>query len=365
MRYEMKMPDLATTDSEIRIVRWRIEPGQTIERGQPLMEVETDKASMEVESVVTGQLSEVRAEVNDAVSVGQVIAVLEVEGVAEMTTAETVAPTTAAAAVATPVSDAPSSKAPTADVRPRGMFARNRAAAGTPSSATATALAPAKQDAMKLSRAQRVAAKRLLESKQSIPHFYLQTSVNVARMAAYRQARAEKKLAWDAFYVLAVARALAKFDRFRCRLEGERLVPIVSNAVGVAADIDDDLIVVPIASPTTKTVEKISDEIRSAVAKLRAGDPELRRVSPALMTISNLGSRNIENFIPIINPPEPAILGIGRVQPMPVGRDDGSLVFEPRCQISLCVDHRMAGGLYAAKFLEAIVQELESFVAPQ
>lgn len=363
MRYEMKMPDLATTDSEIRIVRWMIEPGKTIERGQPLLEVETDKASMEVESVVTGQLAEVRADVNDAVSVGQVIAVLEVEGAADTTTAEPVAPTTAAAAVTTP---ATTTKAPAAaDVRPRGMFARNRAAAGTQVSLPAATSAPAAQAAIELSRAQRVAAKRLLESKQSIPHFYLQTSVNVARMAAYRQARAEKKLAWDAFYVMAVARALAKFDRFRCRLEGERLVPITSDAVGVAADIDDDLIVVPIASPMTKTVEQISDEIRAAVTKLRAGDPELRRVSPALMTISNLGSRNVENFIPIINPPEPAILGIGRVQPMPIGRDDGSLVVEPRCQLTLCVDHRVASGLYAAQFLEAIVQELESFVAPE
>ena len=80
MRFEMKMPDLATTDSEIRIARWLIETGQKIERGQPIVEVETDKATMEVESVVSGVLAEVRAAANEAVAVGQVIAVLEVEG---------------------------------------------------------------------------------------------------------------------------------------------------------------------------------------------------------------------------------------------------------------------------------------------
>ena len=80
MRFEMKMPDLATTDSEIRIARWLVETGQKVERGQPIVEVETDKATMEVESVASGVLAEVRAAANDAVSVGQVIAVLEVEG---------------------------------------------------------------------------------------------------------------------------------------------------------------------------------------------------------------------------------------------------------------------------------------------
>ena len=80
MRFEMKMPDLATTDSEIRIVRWIVGLGQKVERGQPLVEVETDKATMEVESAVSGVLQEVRSPAGEAVSVGQVIAVLEVEG---------------------------------------------------------------------------------------------------------------------------------------------------------------------------------------------------------------------------------------------------------------------------------------------
>ncbi|MGA2253675.1 MAG: thiamine pyrophosphate-dependent enzyme [Thermoguttaceae bacterium] len=80
MRFEMKMPDLATTESDVRIVRWLIQPGEKVERGQPLVEVETDKATMEVESVVSGVLMEVQAQVDDDVSVGQVIGVLEVEG---------------------------------------------------------------------------------------------------------------------------------------------------------------------------------------------------------------------------------------------------------------------------------------------
>ena len=334
MRFEMKKPDLATTDSEIRIARWLVETGQKVERGQPVVEVETDKATMEVESVATGVLAEVRAVANEAVSVGQVIAVVEVAG----------PPTTG------------------------GMFSRNRAAAASCGAAVPAAQAgatPAPQFAVPpvagiaLSVAERTAGRRLQESKQTIPHFYLQTSVNAAAMIARREAVEPAKLAWDAFFVLAVAKAVAKFDRFRCRLEGERLTPAETDAIGVAVDVEGELYVIPIAAATTKTVERISDEIRQGVERLR-NDPESRRTLPALLTVTNLGVCNVEGFIPIINPPEPAILGVGRVAPTPAVQADGRIGVEQRCTLTLSVDHRISSGRYAGEFLGAIVKELES-----
>jgi pyruvate dehydrogenase E2 component (dihydrolipoamide acetyltransferase) len=364
MRFEMKMPDLATTDSEIRIARWLIETGQKIERGQPLVEVETDKATMEVESVVSGVLAEVQAAANDAVSVGQVIAVLEVEGSA---------PAAASAGAGQSPTEEPSpTQSPTAAKRSAavagaagGMFARNRAAAAAPcgagvSPASAAGTAAPQMPGVPLSLAQRKAAKRLQESKQTIPHFYLQTSVNAAAMIARRKAAEPAKLAWDAFFVLAVAKTIAKFDRFRCRLEGERLTPAETDAIGVAVDVQGELYVVPIASPATKTVEQISREIRQNVDRLRAGDAEAKRIRPAILTITNLGVCNVEGFIPIINPPEPAILGIGRVAPTPIARDEGWVGIEHRCTLTLCVDHRVTSGKYAAEFLGAIVKEVEA-----
>jgi pyruvate dehydrogenase E2 component (dihydrolipoamide acetyltransferase) len=358
MRFEMKMPDLATTDSEIHIARWLVEPGQKVERGQPIVEVETDKATMEVESVASGVLAEVRAAASEAVSVGQVIAIMEV---AEPATAAT----GAAAADGVPLlhrsSAEPEPTPSTAceqavahtdgkPVRPAGgMFAQNRAAAAAPQGAKI----------IPLSVAERTAGKRLQESKQTIPHFYLQTSVNAAAMIARREAAKPVKLAWDAFFVSAVGKTLARFDRFRCRLDGERLAPIESDAIGVAVDIDGELYVVPIAGPTTKTVERISEEIRQGVERLRS-DPETRRTHPALMTVTNLGGCNVESFIPIISPPEPAIVGVGRVMPTPVVRADGQIGVEQRCTITLCVDHRISSGKYAGEFLGAIVKELES-----
>lgn len=215
------------------------------------------------------------------------------------------------------------------------MFARNRAVAASPAAAKA---------AIPLSVAQRVAAKRLQESKQTIPHFYLQTSVNASAMVARRKAAEPAKIAWDAFFVLAAANAIAKFDRFRCRLDGERLAPLETDAIGVAVDHENELYVIPVAAPLTKTVEQLSVEIRQRVERLRRGDPESRKIAPGLLTVTNLGVCGVEAFIPIINPPEAAILGVGKVAPTPVARDDGSIGVEPRCTLTLSVDHRIASG---------------------
>jgi pyruvate dehydrogenase E2 component (dihydrolipoamide acetyltransferase) len=351
MRFEMKMPDLATTDSEIRIVRWLVEPGQEVQRGQPLVEVETDKATMEVESVAGGVLGEVRSRAGDAVSVGDVIAVLEVEGGAPAAAAIAPAPV---AKAAPPGAIPPAAPLPDrAAGGPRGMFARNRAAAAGAPAASADSGIP-------LSLAQRVAARRLQESKQTIPHFYLQTTANVAGVVARRKAAVALPPAWDAFFVLSAARALARFDRFQCRLEGDRLVRAGTEDVGVAVDEAGELYVIPVAAPAAKTLEQVSEEIRRGVERIRAGNPEARRFRRALLTVSNLGVLNVESFIPIINPPEAAILGVGRARPTPVAQADGRIGVETRCTLTLSVDHRVASGRYAGEFLAAIVKELES-----
>jgi pyruvate dehydrogenase E2 component (dihydrolipoamide acetyltransferase) len=360
MRFEMKMPDLATTDSAIRVVRWLIEPGQKVERGRPLLEVETDKAAMDVESVASGVLAEVLAKADDEVSVGQVIAVLEVED----SVAGTLRVPSAAESSPAP---APQSAPPAAPARitgaPTGMFARNRAAAkGTvPFSPGENRDSPQATPGIPLSVAQRVAAKRLQESKQTIPHFYLQTSVNATAVVARRKAAEPVKLAWDAFIVLAVAKAIGQFDRFRCWFDGDRLVASDSDSIGVATDHEGELFVIPITGAAAKTVEQISAEIRHNVERLRGGDPEMRKIRPAMMTITNLGVCNVESFIPIISPPEAAILGVGKVKPAPVVLPDGRIGVEPRSTLTLCVDHRIVSGRYAGDFLGAIVKELESF----
>ncbi len=331
MEIEFKMPDLATTDSEIKVIRWLVETGQPVKRGQVLLEVETDKATMEVESIATGWLKAICARPGDALSAGQLLAVIGDE-----------APSAAA-----PVTPAPATPKPAG-----GMFARNRAAATTP----ATKLA---RQPIPLSAAQQTAARRLQQSKQTIPHFYLQTSANAEPMLKRRNAEPARNVAWDAFFMHAAGKALKKFERLCCRFETDRLVPAEIDAVGVAVDFEGELFVATITDPAAKTPEQISDELRSLVARVRAGDAEARRLRPANLTITNLGGTGVETFAAIVNPPEVAILAFGRAAPVAVVRE-GAVVAQTRLTLTLSADHRVVNGKYAAGFLDAVVQELES-----
>ena len=341
----IKMPDLATTGSAVRILRWLVKPSEAVTRGQPLLEVETDKAAMEVESIVTGTLVSTHFAEGDEVSAGAVMAVVNAASPAAPSPGRVPAPAQAAA---------PVSASPKPANAPTGMFARNRAkaAAQTPPAAAGTPRPT-------LSPAQQVAARRLQQSKQTIPHFYLQLGANAGSMLAQRQAALPEKPVWDAFFVRAVAVALQQYDRFCYRFEDGALVPQNSDSIGVAVDIADDLRVIYIAGAATRTVAQISAEIRAAAEKLRRGEPLPQAAqSGGAVTITNLGGTGVETFSAIINPPEAAILAIGAIAPqlVPV---DGQAVVQHRVQLTLSADHRVVNGKYAAGFLAAIVREIE------
>lgn len=353
MKYEMKMPDLATTGLVIRITRWVKQPGEAVKRGEFLLEVETDKSAMEVESTVTGKLLEVRMAADAEVAGGDVIGVFEVEDAAPVAAAQ---PAAAPAPKAEPVPPPPAAPAaPRAPAAASGMFARNRAAVAAP----AAPVAPAAAGETILSPAQRTAARRLQESKQTVPHFYLQASVDATSLVARRAAAGDPKPVWDAFFVQAAARVLPQFERLMRRFEEGRLVPQPSANIGVAVDVGGDLFIASVDSPATQSLAGISQQIRQTVDGLRAGKPEFMRLTPGVFTISNLGSTGIDSFTAIINPPEAAILAIGAIKPVAICVD-GHLAVQSRVILTLSVDHRVVNGKYAADFLAALVREIES-----
>lgn len=345
MNVDITMPDLSTSGSTIRVSQWLIKPGQQIKQGQPMLEVETDKATMEVEAFLNGTLVEIVVPDDSEVEVGQVIAVMAVEG-GSAEAATQAAAETPAVPQAAPETAAPAAQAP----RPGGMFSRNRQKTAEPAPAAASA-------SPSLSTIQRVVGQRMQSSKQTAPHFYLQTSANAAGILRRRSAAAEQKLAVDAFFVCAAAKALAKFDRLMFSFQENQLVQ-APDAIGVAVDLEGDLFVVPIAQPATKTVEQISAEIRVWAGRLQAGEAEARRVHPTAFTISNLGATGVESFTAIINPPEAAILAVGKIAAVPVA-DEGQVVIQERVNLVLSIDHRVVNGRYAADFLQALVKELE------
>jgi len=318
---QLKMPDFSTTESEVKVVAWMVEVGQTVERGQALLEIETDKADMEVESAASGRVIRLCVQPGDAVETGQVIAVVE-------TTRD--------------------GETPPKPAQRKSLFARNKEK--TQDSITAVQAKP-------LSISQLVVGERMQKSKQSIPHFYLQTSANAEPIIAAREAASES-IAWDAFFVLAAAKALLRYDRMCYRIEGKQLVRQENDAVGVAVSVEDDLYVVPVEAPASKDVEQISRQIRAGAEQARRGDSGARKVRPGHLTITNLGAANVETFTAIINPPEAAILAIGRIKPQVVAHDD-RIVVQRRVSLVLSADHRVVNGKYAADFLSAVVEELE------
>ncbi len=347
MNFEMKMPDLATTGSAMTLIKWLVEPGKPVQRGQMLLEIETDKSAMEVESTVTGILRETRFKPGDSLSDGEVIAIIE--------TAATSSPKTLAAPVAAPV--APAADFPTpASKKSGGMFARNREAAVQP--ATPNPVLTTTVGGIPLSVARRAAGRRLQQSKQTIPHVYLQTSASAGAMIARREAALPEKLVWDAFFVHVASRVLPKFEQLAGRFENDTLLPANTTAIGVAADIEGDLYVMPVERAAQKTVEEISKEIRASADALRRNEPGSRKNQPGLLTITNLGGANVETFTAIINPPEAAILAIGKIHPVVVARGEGFTV-DQRVNLTLSVDHRVVSGKYAADFLGALVTEIE------
>ena len=330
MAFEMKLPDLATTGSDVRVIRWLVDVGQPVRRGDLLVEVETDKAAMEVEAVTTGVLTAIFAHAGDEVSAGQVIATI---------------------ADAPSAADAPPAEEaqPVEDTQPArvGLFARNRQAAPPADRPAAIAL----------SASQRTIARRMQESKQSVPHFYLQTSFNADPIIT-RRAASDQKLAWDAFFVYAAARALKKHERMKCRYEEDQLAPFAGDSIGVAVDLAGELFVLSVTDIDGKSPESISADIRLGVEGLRSAAPEYRRLQAAALTITNLGATKVESFFAIVNPPEASIMAIGKIAPVPVV-EEGQIIIQSRAQITLSVDHRVVNGKYAAEFLSSVVDELE------
>ncbi len=374
MLHELKMPDLATTGGAVKILRWLAQPGASVSRGANVLEVETDKAAMEVESTATGVLKEIIVQEGESVDAGTVIAMIQdgAEGDAVRSTPQVTTPQIAQ-------TQAPATHSCVPPVAPekstKSLFARNRATAaakaepseqaGSSKPATVAPLqnkpsfaAPGTLPAVSIAR--KTAARRLQQSKQNIPHFYLQTSANAEPMIARRNAALPHKLAWDAFFVKGIHNAIARFDLMACRWEDEQLVPQGTDTIGVAADIHGDLFVVPVESPAEKSVEDISRDIRDRVAALRSGDPLARIMKPGVITVTNLGACNVETFTAIINPPESAILAVGKIRPVVIAVSETAFAIQHRVNLTLSIDHRVANGKYAADFLGAIVEELEN-----
>ena len=419
MASRVVMPKLSDTMEEGRILRWLRKEGDPIETGQALAEVETDKATVEMEAYANGTIRKLIAVEGQFAKVGELIAIIGAadEDIASLVppagAARTQAPpsgpaTVPAPAPATrtaPAMTAPASGASTPSGRslrasplalrmaaeagldvgslqgtgPQGRIIKRdieSALADAPSAASparpampqrtrAFALQASRNDIpesqdIELSSVRRTIAKRLVQSKGPVPHFYLTVDVAMDRVwDAYQALRDQKSpISINDIIVKATALALRQHPEINASFAGDHLKLYSRVHIGMAVALDDGLITPVLRDADLKPLEEISEEARTLVERARARKLQPNEYTGATFSISNLGMMGIEEFSAIINPPEAAILAVGAVRQVPVVEDD-VLGIGWRMKMTLSVDHRVADGAAGARFLQTLRRFLE------
>ncbi len=212
-----------------------------------------------------------------------------------------------------------------------------------------------------LSKIQRLTAERMLKSKREIPCFYLTTKVDVTEMVAMRtklNETSDVKVAYNDFIIRAVALGLEKFPIMTGQLVGDAIELAESINVGLAMSVPEGLIVPVVKNANKKEIKAIARETNTLIEKAENNKLLLTDLEGGCITVSNLGAFGIESFIPIVVPGQCSVLGIGRISDSCVP-NDGDIITRKLMNITLSVDHKVVNGAYAARFLDYVKKLLE------
>ena len=395
---QITMPKLSDTMLEGTLIKWHKKVGDKITVGDVIADVETDKATMEMEAFDDGTITEILVPEGGIVKVGQPLANLEG---GKKSAAKSSAPT-AAASTPTVVS-APASTKPKTTATPDGSrikasplakkIALERGvdlsgvqgtgpggrvvAADVPTTATARSVAPTAprievpfSDAdtkTPLSGMRRTIAERLLASKTQIPHFYLTIEIDAAPLAKLRkelnaaaEAAGTAKVTVNDFILLAAARAAKQHPRVNSAFAGDSVVEYASVNLSVAIAVEDGLITPVIRDAQNLSLRAISAAVKDLAVRARSKKIKPEEYQGGTLTISNLGAYGIDSFYAIINPPQAAILAVGAIVKKPVVNAQDQIVAGQRMNISLSGDHRVVDGAAGAEFLATMRKSLES-----
>ncbi|MDR7387500.1 MAG: dihydrolipoamide acetyltransferase family protein, partial [Armatimonadota bacterium] len=347
----------------------------------PLLEVETDKANVEIESPASGVLARVLAREGDEVPVGQVIGwiLLPGEEPSELPAAPVSAPAAAAAAVSTEEVLGPPTVAEPAPVRPRaspkarrlaremGVDLRSVQGSGPGGAILASDLqrlteaAPASE----LPHVWKLMAERTARAWSTVPHFFLQRDVRADRLVAWHQAlrqRLQVELTYTDLLVKLVATALRAHPEVNARWEDGRIRRLPDVNVGIAVATEHGLVVPVVHRADELPVERIAQRRAELVDRARAGRLRPEDVDGGTFTISNLGMYGVDRFLAVVNAPQAAILSVGRLADRVVA-EEGRPVVRPTLSLGLACDHRVLDGARAARFLETLAAWVEEPLA--
>ncbi len=387
----VNMPKLGFDMAEGKLVRWTISEGERVEKGQVLAEIETDKATVEVEASISGTvLRHVIAE-GASVPIGNPIAIVgdegedfDLEALLGSSPAEVVddapKPTTSPehAAVEPPegngklpdgVRASPLARKLAKDLGvPLGTIAGSgsggrivkkdvEAAASGPTSLhrTGSMISPA-TERVPLTKLRGAIGRRMTSSKQQLPHFYVTSEVDAEPFMNMRKEfnamlSEEEKLSVNDFIVKATALALREFPNLNASLDGDSVIRHGEVNVGIAVAVPDGLLTVVVRNADQKPLPSISSEVRGMVARARKGKVRSEDIEGSTFTVSNLGMFDVDHFIAIINPPEAAILAVGGIQERPVVKDS-RIETGLRLKATISADHRITDGAEAAQWLQ-------------
>ena len=383
------MPALEMAQETGKLISWLKKEGQEVAKGEPLLEVETDKAVMEVEAPGNGILAGIKVQEGDVVPVGQTIAWLvapgekpPVEAAPAVTAARAGAPATRAAAA--PVASAAPATSARAKISPKARrLAREYnvdlsqvqgtgpdgaittddvlAAVQPATSAPTSAPEPASEA---LSPVARLMAERTTQSWTTAPHFYLIRDVDAtalvgvrARLAQVVEKECGAKLSHTDMLVALVSRVLTKHPRLNGTWTGSSVQTNREVNMGVAVAVKDGVVSVVIPNADKTLLVEISAHLRDKAERARAGKLHPADISGATFTISNLGMYDVDSFHAIITPPQAAILAVGRIADRLVVVN-GKPEVRPMMTLTLSCDHRVVDGAQAALFLKELAQAI-------
>jgi pyruvate dehydrogenase E2 component (dihydrolipoamide acetyltransferase) len=414
------MPKLGFDMAEGKLIRKVVADGQPIKKGEILAEVETDKATIEVEAYTSGVVKGWLVEEGQSVPVGaNMVVIADANEQVDLAALKGSAPAPAAAPAAQAQSQSQSQSAPTISAPPASApksnghstppeattggfvrispiarrmadelgidvskvkgtgpegrivkkdieaYAKNpQPAVAAKAAPTFTPVAVSREDSqVPLTKLRTAIARRMTESKSNVPHFYVTSEVDMGPVMDLRQKLNEVvadgiKLSVNDFIVKAAALALREFPGLNASFNGDHIVRHGHVNVGNAVSVDAGLLTVVVQDADVKSLSQISSEVKAMAARAREGKVKPEDIEGSTFTISNLGMYDVDSFVAIINPPDAAILAVGSAAQVPVVVN-GALAVGWRMKATLSADHRVTDGAAAAQFMQVLKKKLE------
>lgn len=385
MRAEFRLPALGADMEHAVLVEWRVKRGDHVTRGDVVAAVETDKGVIDLECFETGEVAELVAAPGARVDVGGVLALLEVEGgpgrpppAGAPPAAEHLTPPPAAAPAHTPVaasSRVRASPAARARARDLGIALEGLKGSGAggvieladvesaaqPAAPAAVASVEGPRDPTATMRA--AIASAMARSKREIPHYYLSLSMDFGPAIAWLERHNSAvepagRLLYPALVIKAVALAAREVAGFNGFWRDGRFEPSAAVHVGVAIALRGGGLIAPaVLDAADKPLDVLMAEFRDLVGRARTARLKGSELASPTITVTSLGDVGVEAVLPVINPPQVAMVGVGSVSQRP-WVVDGAVVARPVITLALAGDHRVSDGRLGAQFLDRIRRKL-------